>query len=63
MLDPVQFVLVAIAGWMNRRQEQTIAYLREENRILRFYASSSGIVDCTSSIILNSEIKHGSELV
>jgi hypothetical protein len=35
MLDPVQFMLVAIAGWMNRRQQQTSEYLREENRVLR----------------------------
>ena len=35
MLDPVQFVLVAIAGWMNQRQQQTIEYLHEENRVLR----------------------------
>ena len=35
MLDPVQFVLIAIAGWMNQRQEQMIEYLREENRVLR----------------------------
>ena len=35
MLDPVQLMLVAIAGWMNQRQQQTIEYLREENRVLR----------------------------
>ena len=35
MLDPFQFVLVAVAGWMNRQQQQTIEYLREENRVLR----------------------------
>src|SRR5436305_14391090 len=35
MLDPLQFVLVAVAGWMNQRQQQTIEYLREENRVLR----------------------------
>jgi len=35
MLDPVQFVLVAIAGWMNQRQQQTVEYLHEENRLLR----------------------------
>jgi hypothetical protein len=34
MLDPFQFVLVAVAGWMNQRQQQTIEYLREENRVL-----------------------------
>jgi len=27
--------LVAIAGWMNREQQQVIDYLRDENRILR----------------------------
>src|SRR5947199_9820987 len=35
MLDPFQFMLVAVAGWMNQRQQQTIEYLREENRVLR----------------------------
>lgn len=35
MLDPFQFVLVAVGGWMNQRQQQTIEYLREENRVLR----------------------------
>jgi transposase InsO family protein len=34
-LDPFQFLLVAVAGWMNRHQQQTIEYLREENRVLR----------------------------
>jgi hypothetical protein len=35
MLDPFQFLLVAVAGWMNQRQQQVIEYLREENRVLR----------------------------
>src|SRR4051794_19263940 len=35
MLDPFQFLLIAIAGWMNQRQQQAIEYLREENRVLR----------------------------
>src|SRR5438270_3560429 len=35
VLDTIQFVLMALAGWMNRRQLQTIEYLREENRVLR----------------------------
>jgi transposase InsO family protein len=35
MLDPVQFMLVALAGWMNQRQQHVIEYLREENRVLR----------------------------
>jgi hypothetical protein len=35
VLDPFQFVLIAVAGWMNQRQLQVIEYLREENRVLR----------------------------
>jgi putative transposase len=35
VLDPIQFVMIALAGWMNQRQLQTLAYLREENRVLR----------------------------
>ena len=34
-LDPFQFLLVAIAGWMNQPKLQVIEYLREENRVLR----------------------------
>jgi putative transposase len=32
---PFQFLLIAASGWMNQRQQQTIEYLREENRVLR----------------------------
>ena len=32
---PWHFIIVAIAGWMNRQQQEVIAYLQEENRILR----------------------------
>ncbi len=35
LLDPFQFVLIALSGWMNCRQSQLIDYLREENRVLR----------------------------
>jgi hypothetical protein len=28
-------MLVAVAGWMNRQQQEVISYLTEENRILR----------------------------
>src|SRR5438270_8403767 len=35
MLDPFQFLVLAIAGWMNHRQLHVIEYLREENRVLR----------------------------
>ena len=35
VLDPFRSVLIAVAGWMNQQQLQVIAYLREENRVLR----------------------------
>ena len=31
----LQFLVLTIAGWVNRRQEDLIDYLREENRVLR----------------------------
>ena len=31
----LQLVMVVVAGWMNRQQQDVIAYLQEENRILR----------------------------
>src|ERR1700739_3713254 len=34
MLDPFQFLLVSIAGWMNQSQQDVNEYLREENRVL-----------------------------
>jgi len=32
---PWQFIVVAIAGWMNRQQQEVIEHLKEENRVLR----------------------------
>jgi hypothetical protein len=32
---PLQFVLVALAGWINQQQREVIDYLQEENRVLR----------------------------
>jgi len=34
-LDPFQFVVIAVAGWMNQHQQQVVEYLLEENRVLR----------------------------
>src|ERR1035438_7608667 len=30
----LQFLLIAVAGWMSRHQQAVIEYLQEENRIL-----------------------------
>src|SRR5881409_3538686 len=34
-LDPFRFLLITLAGWMNQHQQHAIAYLIEENRVLR----------------------------
>ena len=34
-MDPVRLLLVCVAGWMNRNQQEVIEYLREEVRVLR----------------------------
>ncbi len=31
----LQFLLITIAGWLNRKQQDAIEYLKEENRVLR----------------------------
>ena len=33
--NPFRFVVIAMAGWMNQKQQYAIDYLREENRVLR----------------------------
>ncbi len=35
ILDPFRFVVIALAGWMNQKQQHAIEYLREENRVLK----------------------------
>jgi putative transposase len=34
-VQPLQFLLLVFAGWVNRRQLEVIDYLKEENRVLR----------------------------
>ena len=33
--QPWQLLLVALAGWINRQQQDVIEYLQEENRVLK----------------------------
>jgi hypothetical protein len=35
VLDPLSFVVVSLAEWMNQHQQHVIAFLMEENRVLR----------------------------
>ncbi|MGF1484933.1 MAG: hypothetical protein ACFBZ8_11280 [Opitutales bacterium] len=43
VLSPqVQIFLAAIAGWMNRKQQEVIEYLLEENRVLKQQFDATG---------------------
>ena len=35
VLQPWQLLVVILAGWVNRQQQEVIDYLRTENRILK----------------------------
>jgi len=45
---PLQFLLVALAGWFNQQQRDVIDYLQEENRVLR---EQIGARRCASRMI------------
>ncbi|MGB2820860.1 MAG: hypothetical protein WBF17_07760 [Phycisphaerae bacterium] len=35
ILHTWQFLVIALAGWLNRQQQDVVSYLAEENRVLR----------------------------
>ena len=35
VFQPWQLLVVTLAGWINRQQQDVIAYIQEENRILK----------------------------
>ena len=39
-MQPWQLVLIGVAGWMNRKQQQVIEYLLEENRVPAFWVAN-----------------------
>jgi hypothetical protein len=51
VLDPFRFMLIAVAGWMNQRQLRVIAYLREENRVLREQLGGRPCASTTTSAV------------
>jgi hypothetical protein len=40
MSQALEFLVLTMAGWLNRQQEDLIDYLREENRVLREHLGS-----------------------
>jgi hypothetical protein len=44
--NPLALLLVCLAGWMNRQQQNVIEYLQEEVRVLKEqFASASGLAN------------------
>lgn len=43
VLDPFRFVFLAIAGWMNDRDQLALNYLRAKNRVLREQLGGGGL--------------------
>ena len=42
-LDPLRFMLISFAGWINQHQRDVIEYLQEENRIVRDQLGDKGL--------------------
>ena len=41
--DPFRLLLICLTGWCNRRQQDVIDYLQEENRVLREQLGGKGL--------------------
>src|SRR5262245_7991710 len=44
-LDPLSFLVLSFAGWINQRQQHVIEYLIEENRVLGLTMNSIQLRD------------------
>ena len=42
-LQPWEFLLITLSGWVNRHQQNVIDYLIEENRVLKGMLGKKGI--------------------
>jgi len=50
-LDPFRLLLIAVAGWMNQRQQQVINYLREETEYCANRSAVANSDSMTSSVV------------
>ncbi len=48
---PWTMLLMMLAGWMNRHQQDVIEYLREENKILREKLGTKRVIPWGANII------------
>lgn len=51
LLQPWQLLLVILAGWISRQQQEVVEYLRTENQVLKRTArSTSGSMTISSDV-------------
>ena len=48
-IQPFHLLVIALAGWLNRHQQDVIDYLIEENRVSRSNSKESGFASPTNS--------------
>ena len=48
LLQPWQLLILILAGWINRQEQDVIEYLRAENRVLRSSARNASCSTITS---------------
>jgi len=54
-LSALQMLLMGLTGWLDRRERETVAYLIEENRLLR----RLGPGDCVSPMTIVDDWRRG----
>jgi hypothetical protein len=45
-MKAARFILICLAGWMNRNQQDAIEYLREEVRVMKEHLGFCQIILC-----------------
>jgi len=57
-LDPLRFLLISLAGWLNQLQQDIIDYLHEENRVLRSSATNISVSAIMCSTLVRLQDRH-----
>ena len=60
--EALQFLVVAVAGWINQQQRDVIDYLQEENRVLREQLAAGRLrftdAQCTAPGSLDTHLRY-----
>ena len=59
MPPALQFLVLTFAGWVNRHQDDLIAYLREENRVLREHLGPQRWTLSVGQVFVTAKVESG----